>query len=240
MVGVCITGTVKVWEQGPPDGVVNVTLDMPKADFLKVYSGTASAKAVTGMVLSGRLYVHGWKFGALKHFANSFDYSSECWERFYAARDAEAAAKEQAEAEAKAKAEAEAEAEAEAAAAAAAEKAAALAATHGHTSISMPLAAAKQQVRCVVAATVVACPCRRFDPHARCMSCALLVCDRSASRDRLRRASCALPTPSVTLRAASWSVRWRCQAATSCPTSQACCLRLRRRPCHGVAGGRTT
>lgn len=44
-----------MWEGKPPDGKVSVTLDMPKADFLRVYSGTASATAVSKMVLSGRL-----------------------------------------------------------------------------------------------------------------------------------------------------------------------------------------
>ena len=46
-------------------------------------------------------YVHGFAYRGLKNFASSFDYTSECWKRFYAARDAEAA-KQKAEEEAKA------------------------------------------------------------------------------------------------------------------------------------------
>lgn len=45
------------WEGDPPDGSLDVIMDMSQADFLKVYSGTASAAAVSKMVLSGRLYV---------------------------------------------------------------------------------------------------------------------------------------------------------------------------------------
>lgn len=59
-----------------------------------------------------RRYVHGFAYRGLKRFADSFDYSSECWKRFYAARDEEAAKRKAEEDAAAAAAQAQADAQA--------------------------------------------------------------------------------------------------------------------------------
>jgi len=63
--------------------VVHVSL----ADFLFMYSGEATAAEIVGMCMSGRVSVPWKDYGRLKYFAESFDFSSEKWEQYYAAID---------------------------------------------------------------------------------------------------------------------------------------------------------
>ncbi|KAI9912428.1 hypothetical protein PsorP6_006401 [Peronosclerospora sorghi] len=64
----------------PDVAVVYVSL----ADFLYMYSGEAAATEIARMVMSGRVSVPWSSSGKLKAFAESFDFSTEKWDAYYA------------------------------------------------------------------------------------------------------------------------------------------------------------
>ncbi|GLD97505.1 hypothetical protein PINS_up006195 [Pythium insidiosum] len=59
-------------------------------DFLWIYSGKASSSDVLKLFYAGRLCISGYAFRKVSTFAQSFDYSSERWRKFYAWREEEA------------------------------------------------------------------------------------------------------------------------------------------------------
>lgn len=56
-------------------------------DFLWIYSGKASSSDILKLFYSGRLSISGYAFRKASAFAQSFDFSSDRWTKFYAWRD---------------------------------------------------------------------------------------------------------------------------------------------------------
>lgn len=79
---------IETYDGKPPDGKVTCEVLLSDEDFKRVYSGEAGAGEISKMCLSGRIYVRWFRFRELSRFANSFDFSTERWNAFYAARDA--------------------------------------------------------------------------------------------------------------------------------------------------------
>ncbi|CAM9228950.1 unnamed protein product [Choristocarpus tenellus] len=77
-----------VFKDIPSDGDISCEVSMTMGDFMFVYSGKAGATDIARLCLGGRIKVSSpFKLGDVSGFANSFDFSSECWTRFYVARD---------------------------------------------------------------------------------------------------------------------------------------------------------
>ncbi|CAI5700628.1 hypothetical protein KXD40_001183 [Peronospora effusa] len=70
-----------------PSGVrptCEVTISMD--DFLWIYSGKASSSDLVKLFYAGRVSISGYAFRSVSKFAQSFDFSSEKWQSFYAWR----------------------------------------------------------------------------------------------------------------------------------------------------------
>ncbi|CAI5741243.1 unnamed protein product [Peronospora destructor] len=61
-----------------------VTISMD--DFLWIYSGKASSSDLVKLFYAGRVSISGYAFRSVSKFAQSFDFSSEKWQSFYAWR----------------------------------------------------------------------------------------------------------------------------------------------------------
>lgn len=64
---------------------VSISMD----DFLYIYSGKASSSDMAKLFYAGRVSISGYAFRTVSSFAQSFDFSSEQWRRFYKWRDEE-------------------------------------------------------------------------------------------------------------------------------------------------------
>lgn len=76
---------VEITQTEPSEDRINdmVSVVVTIGDFLYMYSGEASAADIAGLCMSGRIGVNWTQYNQLKAFADSFDFSTEMWERFY-------------------------------------------------------------------------------------------------------------------------------------------------------------
>jgi hypothetical protein len=73
--------SVSIIDGQPSDGQISCVAEMTRDVFFKVYLGELPARTA---VLTGSIRVHGWRFGEMSNFGDSFDARGENWDRFYA------------------------------------------------------------------------------------------------------------------------------------------------------------
>lgn len=81
------TGVTTHKNASPRDVRATCEVTISVDDFLWIYSGKASTSDIAKLFYAGRLLISGYAFRKVSAFAQSFDFSSDKWRRFYAWRD---------------------------------------------------------------------------------------------------------------------------------------------------------